>query len=587
MAATASHTNRDIDWYVITDEADLTLRIANGLRVGEDRWGELTLNHPVAAHRWLEFTIEQDGSLSCRPCRRDVAIEINGEPQNVLQLQPGDPIQLPHNRVHISDSFKRGPSDAEPAVVRCVEVDESSDDAGVPTLEQIVITESDLALASDINQQVQSRQDTLRYQNALADKLAERINPADARTTGGHDSIETALIPVDAESPFAANEVSESLKRPISSNPRRPNRGAANSPVMTPALSEPAPRLRAASGLETAVRERRSYTYLWTLSAILGVGLLAAILVAINSASNRDIGVASVPTAADFDTQPNIPTRTEELLTSVQNIIARSPEDDPAAWEFAVRSYEYILAQEPENAVVRRRLAAARNRVAALRAQAEISQEAATASTTVTAAATKSEAQVQVPAQIEAQAQVPAQIDTQTSSQTYPQTGSPANAQTSVPTRVPELTEATTVVQDRVNSAPSAANIAQAPVTEEPFVLPIGAASYAQALTPEQIDSRLRLARQRLAEGQIIAPLGSSASALALSILANDPSHREAINLLNACADLLVNQAELAYEVGDSFQARNSLEEVLAFHPRHSRANARWLQWTGSPSRYR
>ena len=49
MAAPAGQAGRNIDWYVITEDADLTLRITSRLKIGEDRGGELSLNHPVAA----------------------------------------------------------------------------------------------------------------------------------------------------------------------------------------------------------------------------------------------------------------------------------------------------------------------------------------------------------------------------------------------------------------------------------------------------------------------------------------------------------------------------------------------------------
>ncbi|MFK7913475.1 MAG: hypothetical protein AB8B93_06135 [Pseudomonadales bacterium] len=565
MAVTASQAGRDVDWYVITDEADLTLRIANGLRVGEDRWGELTLNHPVAAHRWLEFTIEEDGQLSCRPSRRDVVIEVDGEPQEQIILQSGDPIELPHNRVHISDSFKRGPSDAPPAVVRCIEVDAEAD-APAPTMAQMVITESDLEPTDTTSETVLiaapeqpsapvRRPNTMADMMAdkMADKMADRIaahTSTTVRAARTNDSIETALIPVDAESPFAANEVSDILRRPIEIAEQQDTRGAANSPVITPALTQ------------TAAAERRSYTYLWALSAILGLGILAAIITAVNSAPDApqrpgNLGKPGAAIAAEA------PTRTEELLTSVQNILSRSGAEDPAAWEFAVRSYEYILAQEPDNDLVRRRLNAARSRVAALRAN--------NAGTT-TGSTTSSAPPIATPAQ--ATPQTPAQ----------PTTSGPA-----APAARPFVlnTEVSPAIPAATQTAGEAALAGSEAALNGAVTLPIAATANIEPLTQEQIANRLRLASARLADGQIVAPRGSSASALILSVLAVEPDNREAINLLNASAEVMVTRAEQSYANNNAFGARNTLEEVLAFHPRHGRANERWLEWTGSPSRYR
>lgn len=591
MAVTASQTSGEIDWYVITDEADLTLRIANGLRMGEDRWGELTLNHPVAAHRWLEFTIEEDGQLSARPSRRDVVIEVDGEPQAELLLQSGDPIELPHNRVHISDSFKRGPSDAPPAVVRCIEVDTADFDK-VPTLAQMVVTESDLAPVNTststatesaapapvnrsvnaprspgaaINQAIdpaaisgntpsgesQQAEPRISMADMMANKLAQKVaahSPNQSPIISEEESIETALIPVDAESPFAPSEVSEALKRPIEVAETPDTRGAANSPVITPALTETAP------------AERRSYTYLWALSAILGIGILAAIVTAISSVPERTSGR---PDPVTVPTTVVPPTRTEALLASVQNILSRSGPEDPAAWEFAVRSYEYILAQEPNNDVVRRRLNAARSKVALLRAREAAAPSTAVAATDSSVQATGEAASAAAPAAAE------------------PPPASAQSAQPAAETQPAEPARPFVLDTDVVASQPLG-NTEQDAVT-----LPIAATANVEPLTEQQIEQRLRLAARRLEDGQIIAPRGSSASALVLSVLAVDPTHRQAINLLNAAADVMVTRAEQAFASGNSFGARNTLEEVLAFHPRHPRANARWLEWTGSPSRYR
>lgn len=588
MAVTASQTSREIDWYVITDEADLTLRIANGLRVGEDRWGELTLNHPVAAHRWLEFTIDEDGQLSCRPSRRDIVIELDGVPQEQLLLNSGDPIELPHNRVHISDSFKRGPSDATPAVVRCVEVDQSATPAE-SKLARVVITESDVETSAP-EVPVLNNTVAAKVADRMADKMAERMadrralnlaGPAQPERRDEHgneridDSIETALIPVDAESPFAVSEVSDVLRRPIQVPEQQNMRGAANSPVMTPALTHTAP------------AERRSYTYLWALSAILGCGILAAIFTAINSAPGTPMRPGNLGAPVVAATPSEAPTRTEELLTSVQNILSRSETDDPAAWEFAVRSYEYILAQEPGNDLVRRRLNAARSKVASLAATGIASQPQSSTPTPIAD-----------PAPPTALASEPATNPAATSgtpTTTAFENATPVETVTNADAPTVETAAPTTVTPTQpfildtevtATTAPTGA-VAGDTTVDSGITLPFAATVNVEPLNEEQIASRLRIAAARLADGQIVAPRGSSASALILSVLAVDPTHREAINLLNASADVMVARAEQSYANSNTFGARNTLEEALAFHPRHRLANERWQQWTGSESRYR
>jgi hypothetical protein len=538
MAATAGQTRQHVDWYVITEDADLTLRITTGLKIGEDRWGELTLNHPVAANRWLEFTIDADGNLSARPCRRDIDIDLDGASHNELLLQAGDPISLPHNQIYISDSFRRGRTDATPAVVRCADMDDAEDDS--QRLAQTVITESDVP-ASDRddtdsgtrkvqlqypltgNGDDQSTSQTVRLEDSL---YAARTTTSNSLSLSTEDSIETALIPVDAEPPFGTDELSAAMQRPIEITERirsRHHRGkaasnAANSPILTPAVTE-------------IVTERRNLTYLWTLSGILILGVLTAIVVATNSAPDARSVVAAEPAASLPAPAPA--SRAESLMASVENIIGKSDPDDLAAWEFAVRSYEYILAQEPDNTELAAKLSNARNRTAVLRAQQgikptfmpDVSESAASASLTAEPLAPETNRPGQQPA--------PAFGDSRGDSR--------------------------------------------------PAEFPVGPVAGYEPLTLAQIEFRLDGAERRIASGEINNPVGISATSLILSVLGADPGNARAITLLNRAADRLVTQAEQAYSAGEEFQARNTLEEVFAFHPRFGPANQRWREWTGRP----
>ena len=64
------------------------------------------------------------------------------------------------------------------------------------------------------------------------------------------------------------------------------------------------------------------------------------------------------------------------------------------------------------------------------------------------------------------------------------------------------------------------------------------------------------------------------------NILYVDPTNPEALNLMSDSANKLVSAAVEAYAAGLEFEARNILEEVLAFHPEHAKANEYWQQWT-------
>ncbi|MEM1230841.1 MAG: hypothetical protein AAGI15_09910 [Pseudomonadota bacterium] len=523
MAAPAGQAGRNIDWYVITEDADLTLRITSGLKIGEDRWGELSLNHPVAANRWLEFSIDDEGNLSARPCRRDIEIEVDGALQQELSFAPGDPVILPHNRLYVSDSFERERSAATPALVRCADAADS--EARPAATDRAVTTESDLPIVpGEPTQQVPT---TTRHSlsgltavttgsGPVSIPLEDSVYAATVRTRiitpnvtlRAEDSIETALIPVDADAPFGTEELSQALQQPIRLSERDPGTPqsaatarAANSPMLTPAVTP-------------VTQPARNYTYLWTLGGILILGLLAAVVVATNSAPATTTASAARTTLATTPVVAAPESRADSLMASVANIIAQSDADDLAAWEFAVRSYEYIQAQEPQNEAVRVKLEDARNRAAVLRAQQGIS-----------------------------------------------------------PTFMPDVAD----------SGPARADGSSQVARPRSWPAPVQPTTVGPTLTPAQIEVRLDGAERRIASGEINNPIGISAASLILSVLGFEPDNVRAINLLNRAAEKLVAQADLAYSNGDSFSARNTLEEVFAFHPRHAPANQRWQAWTGSP----
>ena len=72
---------------------------------------------------------------------------------------------------------------------------------------------------------------------------------------------------------------------------------------------------------------------------------------------------------------------------------------------------------------------------------------------------------------------------------------------------------------------------------------------------------------------------------LILGILKETPTSIEAVRLLNRAAETMLAEAEAAYAANNAYLARNILEEIFAFHPRHGASNERWVAWTGLPPR--
>ena len=81
--------------------------------------------------------------------------------------------------------------------------------------------------------------------------------------------------------------------------------------------------------------------------------------------------------------------------------------------------------------------------------------------------------------------------------------------------------------------------------------------------------------------GYISEPVGANAVSVLQEILKQQPGNPNALSLLEQCAERLVSTAEEAELAGMRYEARNLIEEVLAFLPQHQPANTLWQKWQG------
>jgi hypothetical protein len=95
-------------------------------------------------------------------------------------------------------------------------------------------------------------------------------------------------------------------------------------------------------------------------------------------------------------------------------------------------------------------------------------------------------------------------------------------------------------------------------------------------------DWRLTRARQLLARGAITYPPDANAVSMALDLLAEQPGHQGALDVLTEATNQLLTSAIQAYERGFDYQARNTLEEIFGFNPDNRRARQLWREWVGT-----
>ncbi|MEM1434928.1 MAG: hypothetical protein AAGG11_12785 [Pseudomonadota bacterium] len=518
---TEAATSTASEWYIITDDAALTLRITPGLTLGEQAHGELALSHQDTATQWVRFDPAVDGSLSLKSIDDAASLKLGAMPVlGKVEITAGMLIQLPNNRLLISNHFRGQEPAGTPLTIQ-----HSKAYQGPPLL----TTGVNLGVASpSVNAlaarppQGPNRAPLRNRANPDATVAAETRSerPLENALSAHRDAVgsllntqinhtEEALVPVAAEAPFEDEELKTLLEQPIDLRE--------TSTVAIPTLpTATAPRTPTA--LIPGQPKKRNLLYISTLGGIVLFGLLSALLAAfLNQPDERRDGelppltgdsLVLLPAPAETTAEPQVQRPTDALLRSVDNVIAEGDASDISIWDFAIRTYEFVLAQEPDNAAARLRLQEAQQTLAALQAG-----------------------------------------------------DAPATAEP--PVLAPEGSVVAAIAE-----AADEATDAAAPA----------------ALTADQT-TLLDLAEQRLEFGQAISPSSAAAVPLILSVLRDRPTEPRAITLLNRSADQLLREAEAAWSSNNQYLARNILEEVFAFHPRHANSNLRWTEWTGLPPR--
>ncbi len=100
--------------------------------------------------------------------------------------------------------------------------------------------------------------------------------------------------------------------------------------------------------------------------------------------------------------------------------------------------------------------------------------------------------------------------------------------------------------------------------------------------------SKLRAMNEEAAryfeQNALTLPPGNNVVSTAQNMLLLDKHNSDAVRWITRTADLMVQKADTAATSGNTFEARNLIEDVLAFAPDHARANALWLQLAAEQS---
>lgn len=612
------------EWYITTDDAALTLRVTPDLAIGETAGGELALNNAEKDTQWVRFAVHDSGELELLCISDDASIHATDvandpAPCTRIEVAAGTLIELPNNRLLVSDRFRGQDQNDRPLRI----AHEHAYQAPVTSQSarrgenHLVATGLANDLANDTADEAKKagKSDVgydgepllaappLRDANRTKDALARRRDALGYHAApGATNTTEEALVPVAANAPFDDADLNAYLDSPIdlrtnSSNDQfndqfNPSSQApSNDPFRTNTsdfyTQQTAAPIR--TGLIPGLSQKQSRGYLYALAGVISVTLIAALAATFltepdgtspstmgsaaldaperaqpdpdgammprdsgasnpiaaplsdsavttdtttgtttGTAGDSFVGVPTQPaptqptptaqagTEAMATALPRVQRSTDALLASVDRVLAEGDPSDASVWDFAIQTYEFVLAQEPENQQARDALARARAEQRAIQ------------------------------------------------NNTWEE-----DDRVIITIEQPALGEAT--------SPPGAA----ATTAVDPASALVSKADALPALLDRQLDQ----AEGRLELGQVISPASASAVSLIIGVLEQFPTDRRAINLLNRAADLLLVEADTARVSGNEYLARNILEEIFAFHPRHVGSNERWTEWTGQPPR--
>jgi hypothetical protein len=149
-----------------------------------------------------------------------------------------------------------------------------------------------------------------------------------------------------------------------------------------------------------------------------------------------------------------------------------------------------------------------------------------------------------------------------------------------------EAQPAATIAPEAVSSnAPTSAPIVPLPAPDITPATPTTGPKAKTARTPAVASvyrTDLANASELFDQGFITAPAQRNTVAILQRILAEDPAHAEAVSLLERCAERMLDAAVQAEQHGLDFEARNLLEEVMAFYPEHPKATNLWQRWVAT-----
>ncbi len=118
------------------------------------------------------------------------------------------------------------------------------------------------------------------------------------------------------------------------------------------------------------------------------------------------------------------------------------------------------------------------------------------------------------------------------------------------------------------------------PETVEPEK--VEASSLNSGAADPAVTAGLERATAYLQQGFITQPEGGNAVQELSTILWQDPTNKEAFDLMGEATTRLIDAAVEAHAAGFEYEARNLIEEVLGFNPQHPQANAYKQAWVSN-----
>ena len=552
MAQTENSAHIADDWYLVANRNNLTIKIVKYITLGESEAGMLVLDSRVEAERWLTLEVDPVGCLNVvyqdPRCRLTCPDRWVADSAGAV-LPRCTMLELPNNKVYVSQQLQRGAVEQQ-VIVTC----HNPTELEVANHFQLPpVSEPEFLNDEDVNDAVVADEDVI---DIGPDLRADVSVQAQAANASGEPA---ALADTDPalKDVVMTPEVLDAMLRELEGEEGEEREAdQTQDDIVVPEVeAEVQPALRLDND-QIPLLQDIAEVYAFTESTE-----------ATPTSANKPHAFELVSQAGMAANQSDQPVAEPDVRPAVESVYAR-PGRSRSGRQFAIALVVVLVIAVAGFVLINTNTA-----------------------TTLEATQAKASPFVEAPARLPLQTLSEQPVADKSADAPATVQSAATTAQSDVgASETAQLTAAEPTTEPAIDAVPATLSapgpilapvvtVDDQPVSDEP----VGQDSVSSAIPPSQtvtadIDALLVRAEELLQAGYINWGEPNAVQVIR-EIFAVDPSHTQALTLLNRAAAMLVAQAERAHADGFEQSALEVVTSVLAFHPEYSPALEKIADW--------